>query len=276
MELRLRVVVLGIVLVGLGSVASAVAGDSDAEFEEVKSMPAAEANQAVAVDAEYVYAIDSHAIGKYDKETGEKVDEWSGGEEGRIHHLNSGVVVDGTLYCAHSNFPGVPMVSSIEMWDVETMEHTDSHAFGIYEGSATWIDYHDGDWWVVFAHYEGDGGLPNKGPEWTRLVRMDEKGRRKGGWAFPPELIERFRPYSNSGGAWGPDGRLYVTGHDAKEVYVLERPEAGATLQWVETLEFPGEGQGVAWDPAEPNVLYGIRRSEREIVAGELAEKAER
>jgi hypothetical protein len=34
------------------------------------------------------------------------------------------------LHCAHSNDPGVPTVSSIEMWDAKTLRHTGSHSFG--------------------------------------------------------------------------------------------------------------------------------------------------
>lgn len=254
---------------GLGQ-SSAGAQPQSLRFEEEGRFSAAEANQAVAVDDEHVYAIDNHTIGKYDKTTGEKVDQWSRGEDGRIHHLNSGIVIDDTLYCAHSNFPGIPMVSSVEMWDVETMTHAGSRPLGIYEGSATWVDRHDGSWWVVFAHYAGEGGVPGKGPKWTRLVRFDDHWRRTGGWAFPAPVIEQFRPYSNSGGAWGPEGRLYVTGHDATEVYVLERPAAGATLRLIDTLDFPGQGQGIAWDPSTPTVLYGIRRSDRTVVWARL------
>jgi hypothetical protein len=30
---------------------------------------------------------------------------------------------------------------------VATMEHVDTHSFGIHQGSATWVDRHDGSWW---------------------------------------------------------------------------------------------------------------------------------
>lgn len=253
-----------------GAAAPGVAQPQDLHFEEQERLSASEAHQAVAVDAHYVYAIDNQSIGKYEKASGERVDGWKGEENGPVRHLNSGVVIDDTLYCAHSNFPNVPMVSSIEMWEVDSMEHVGRHAFGLYKGSATWVDRRDGDWWVVFAHYEGEGGVEDKGPEWTALVRFDDEWRAKGGWGFPSEVIDRFRPYSNSGGAWGPDGRLYVTGHDAAEVYLLERPEAGGTLDYVNTIEFPGEGQGIAWDPSETGVLYGISRSQRQIVRASL------
>jgi len=239
----------------------------------IRQMTAPEAHQAVAVDADHVYAITNRAIGKYDKATGEQVDRWAGAEDGPIIHLNSGIVRSDTLFSAHSNYPGVPMASSIEMWDVQAMEHVGSHSFGIYQGSATWVDRHEGDWWVAFAHYgpktngEGpSGGVPGKGTTWTSLIRFSPDWQRRAAWTFPAEVIDRMRPYSTSGGAWGPDGRLYVTGHDRAEVYVLTLPEAGSTLQLEAMLPFPGEGQGIAWDPSDPDVLYGIRRDANEIV----------
>lgn len=246
-------------------------------FSLVDRLSAEEANQAVAVDANHVYAITNRKIGKYDKETGERVDGWAGAEDGPIIHLNSGVVIDDTLYCAHSNYPGTPMVSSIEMWDVRTMTHVGSHSFGIDQGSATWVDRRDGHWWVAFAHYGRrvhggpSGGMAGKGPDWTALVKYGPNWVRCEGFVFPTAVIDRMRPYSTSGGAWGPNDRLYVTGHDKTEVYVLALPSAGSTLRLLDTADFPGEGQGIAWDPARPDRLYGIRRSEREVVVTQMA-----
>jgi hypothetical protein len=247
-------------------------GQSDG-FSLRRTHPADEAHQAVAVDEEHVYAITNRAIGKYEKKTGNRVGGWSGPDDGPITHLNSGVVVGDTLYCAHSNYPGVPMVGSIEMWDPATMEHIGSHSFGIYEGSAAWVDFHDGHWWVAFVHYgrrvNGDGAagaVAGKGPDWSTLVAFDPDWSRREGYVFPTALVDRVRPYSFSGGAWGPDGHLYVTGHDSTTVYELRRPSAGSQLRFLETHDFPGEGQGIAWDPARPHVLYGIRRGDHEIV----------
>lgn len=54
---------------------------------------------------------------------------------------------------------------------------------------------------------------------------------------------------SNSGGSFGPDGWLYITGHDATEVYVMKLPSAGSILTWVATIWLPDiAGQGIAWD----------------------------
>src|SRR6185503_18479227 len=87
--------------------------------EELWRILAVEANQAVAVDADCLYAIGNHVIGKYDKKTGKRLAGWECENGKPLIHLDSGIVREGVLYCAHSNFPGLPMVSSIEMWDTE-------------------------------------------------------------------------------------------------------------------------------------------------------------
>ncbi len=143
------------IILTVASLLPAVAACADTAIED---MPAPEARQAVAVDADAVYAIDNRTIGKYDKRTGKRIRQWVGPEDGPIQHLNSGVVIEGRLYCAHSNYPHQPMTSSIEIWDADSLEHVGSHTFGIFAGSATWVDFHDGYWWVVFANYDTHGG----------------------------------------------------------------------------------------------------------------------
>lgn len=67
-------------------------------------------------------------------------------------------------------------------------------------------------------------------------------------WIFPDTLRQSFSPMSNSGGSFGPDGWLYITGHDAAEVYVLKLPNAGSTLIWVATIQAPdiaGQGKSI-------------------------------
>ncbi len=63
-------------------------------------MPAPEASQAAAADADFVYAIANDRIGKYERTTGRRV----GMSNGDAHHLNSGFFWQGRLYCAHSNY----------------------------------------------------------------------------------------------------------------------------------------------------------------------------
>ena len=245
-------------------------GPNHAAFEEVRRFATEEATQGVAVDADHFYAIANRRIGKYDKRSGERVDEWVGAADGPIIHLDSGIVRDGRLYCAHSNYPGVPMVSSIEIFDTETMDHVGSHSFGIFGGSATWVDWAEGHWWVAFGHYAGFGGVADQGPAWTNVVQFDESWRRVAGYVYPSDVVERFERMSNSGGTWGTDGQLYATGHDEGEVFVLSLPTAGSVLELREVLPVTAEGQGIAWDRGEPGTLYSIIRSRREVVVSKL------
>jgi len=261
-------------LAGLGA-AAAVAAEpggpaAGRRLVEVRRFAAAEARQGVAVDARHVYAIDDRALGKYDKRSGVRVAAWTAPEGGGFVHLNGGVVREGRILCAHSNYPGVPMLSSIESFDVETLAHVGSHAFGIFQGSATWLDWRDGSWLVAFANYAGRGGVPGRGPAWTSLVRFDASWRAQGGFGFPPEVVARFGTRSASGGAFGPGGLLYATGHDAREVYALRLPAAGGVLELVEVLPAPAAGQGIAWDPDEPGLLWMVEKGTRELVAARL------
>jgi hypothetical protein len=248
-------------------------GDAAAgrRFVPVRRFPAEEARQAVAVDVAHFYAIDDRRIGKYDKRTGLRVASWSAPEGSPIVHLNSGIVLGGRLLCAHSNYPALPMRSSIEIFDPARLAHAESQPLDVADGSATWIDRHGGGSWVAFANYAGRGGVPGRGPEETFVQRFDAGFRPLGRLAFPAEVVRRFGGRSNSGGAFGPDGLLYATGHDAPELYVLRAPTAGTALLLVEIVELPIAGQGIAFDPDEPDLLWTILRGSREVVVWRLA-----
>ena len=249
---------------------STAARASDA-IVELRRFDAPEAVQAVAIDDGHFYAISNSQIGKYDRNTGELQSRWQASDEYPLTHLNSGIVRDGRLYCAHSNYPKVPNTSSVEIWDTATLQHVGSHSFGIYEGSLTWIDWKDDSWWAVFAHYSGRqrDDPKERGHEWTSLVRFDAQWRRLEGWGFPAEVLARFAPNSCSGGVWGPHNALYCTGHDHKEVYRLTLPKAGSTLILTGTLPAPFTGQGIAWDRSGGE-FWGIDRPKRQVIAGRL------
>jgi hypothetical protein len=235
----------------------------------VRRYAASEAGQAVAVDATHFYAITNAKIAKYVKATGERVGEWIETPNGPIKHLNSGLVVDGRLYAAHSNYPETPMVSSIEIFDTATLKHVGSHSFAFGRGSATWIEMRDNAWWVVFANYAGKGGEPSRGPEYTTLVRYDRDWREQEAWAFPPAVIARWDGMSSSGGVWGKDGLLYTSGHHSTELYVLGLPKSGAVLDLVRIVPFESEGQGIAVD-RETGLLWSIQRKSREVLVSKL------
>lgn len=245
-------------------------------YEESVRFKAPEARQAVVADDHYFYVISNHDLGKYDRKTHERVAAWSCPEGEPLTHVNAGVLYQGRLYGAHSNFPGVPNASSVETWDPETLRHIGSISLGRTDGSLTWFDRRDGHWVVCFVHYGREGGEPGKGPEWTRLVEYDDDWKPTGrGWIFPNDLMKQLgaRGFSVSGGAFGPGGKLYVTGHDDAALYALEFPEAGSTLKWVYTVPVSTTGQAFDWDDSGDGTLYTINKPTREVVIGKVSEK---
>lgn len=241
-------------------------------YVDIRRFPAPEARQGVAADDEFLYVISNHALGKYRKDTGARVAAWECPPGQPLTHLNAGIVHGGRLYCAHSNYPGVPNLSSVEIWDTATMQHVGSHSFGRADGSLTWLDRRNGRWIACFVHYTGKGAEPGRGAEWTRLVEFDDDWRQTGGWAFPADLTQKLAAhgFSVSGGAFGPGRFLYVTGHDDTALYVLAMPEAGPTLKWVATIPISAQGQAFSWDPRDSNLLYTISKAGREVIAGRL------
>jgi hypothetical protein len=238
-----------------------------------------EANQGVAVDAEHFYGIGNFALVKHRKDTGERVAERIGLKGGPIVHYNGGHVVEGRLVLAHSNFPHLPMVSSLEIHDADTLALVRSHSFGIRLGSVTWAERREGFWWACFANYNARGGIPGFDQTWTYLGKFDDDWRMLESWVFPPEVVATWHDSSSSGGSWGDDGLLYVTGHDEPELYVLRLPTGGGSvLEYVTTIDVPFEGQSWAWDrsAAPRRVIYGISRRAKDIIAAEIPEVPER
>lgn len=253
--------------------ASAILQAAEPTSVVVNRFEAPEAVQAVAVDNTYFYAIANTKIGKYDKATGQLVQRWTASKSVPLIHMNAGIIVDEKLYCSHSNYPHFPEASSVEIFDTATLEHVANHSLGIYEGSLTWVDWHDDAWWAVFAHYSvkvNDDKFA-KPHTYTSLVKFDREWRRMAGWTFPSEVLDRLAPNSCSGGAWGPDGRLYCTGHDNGELFQLELPKAGSALVLKQIIPVEITGQGIAWDRSRPGTLYGIDRSKRQVVVSEVS-----
>ena len=82
--------------------------------------------------------------------------------------------------------------------------------------------------------------------------------------------VKRFASNSSSGGAFGPGGQLFVTGHDARELYVLDLPESGEELLWRATIPISATGQAFAWDRSEAGVLYSIERGTQEVIVSRI------
>lgn len=279
-----------------------LADDAALTFVEVARFDVPKANQGVAVDEHYFYAVDNTVITKHDKQTGNEVArwQWTGDpDKNPVIHLDGGTVVDGKLYGAHSNYSEWPMTSSIEVWDVNTMEHIGTHSFGIQWGSCTWVDWHNDSWWACFANYDAkkahpdpnDPGAYNVAPgdeasrksvqlpygykRNTTVVQFNKDWQFVEAWVLPPEILtnEHTGDMSNSGGSWGPDGYLYLTGHDPAEVHRCKLPQAGSVIELVDTIplrktdtpqsiaDVSIRGQGIAWDRSRDVYLYGIIRA---------------
>lgn len=239
--------------------------------ELLRSYDAPEATQGVAADDAALYAIGNSEIGRYDKASGHKTGAWAG-DPAVFPHLNSCAAIGRELVCASSNYPATPMQSTVEVFDRRSLRHRRSIALGRQGGSLTWLTRRDGAWWACFANYDGKGGEPGRDHRATLLVEFDDAWRRLRVWRFPASVLERLAPKSASGGVWGEHGLLFVTGHDAPELYVLRAPPDGDVLEHVATIAAPIEGQAIALDPHDPRRLYGVRRASRQIVAVRLPE----
>ena len=220
----------------------------------------------MAVDGEHFYAITNAAIGKYRKDNGERVGEWKETKEGHIKHLNAGLILDGKLWCAHSNYPEMPMKSSVEVFDPKTMQHLESIDLTDAGGSLTWVDRRDGEWFACFAQYAKTGD-----PGRTRVLRFDTQWQKTGELEFPPEMITKFGKNSSSGGSFGPNRHLFITGHDAQELYVLDFPVTGDVWTWRTAIPISAHGQAFAWDRSEPGVLYSIDRKTHEVIVSRVS-----
>lgn len=228
---------------------------------EVKLFPH-KVTQGVAVDGTYFYAISNTRIEKCDKGTGKVLVAWQADRkldaQKRFTHLNSGVVIEDKLYCAHSRYPIAPNDCSVEVFDVkgEKLEHLETIRMPYKHGSLTWIDRsRDGAWWMCYAHY----GKNNSSTKLIKYHYREGKFMEQASYSFPAEVVANWGSMSCSGGSWGPDGKLYTTGHDHSEAYVLELGPSGK-LKHVRTEKNMGfYGQGIAWDRStEEGTLWGI------------------
>lgn len=259
----------GLMMAGCGSTADVSLPAGAGPARTLRRFRAPEASQAVAVDGRAFYAIGNTVVAKYDKRTGRQIGLWRAGTGSAIRHLNSGIVAGGQLYCAHSNYPNVPMVSSIEVFDVRRMAHLRSVPLPDGFGSATWIDRHEDGWWVAFAHYAGKGGVPGKGPQATTLIRFSDAWEVRQRLSFPAEVVERWEAMSSSGGVAVAPHRFVTTGHDRPELYVVELRPGSDQLVLRAIVPIESGGQGVALDRQRRH-LYSVQRRTGEVLVSSL------
>lgn len=222
-------------------------------WQTVREFAAPEAIQAAAADEQFVYAIASEEIAKYDRVTGKRI----ALSTGDAKHLNSGFLWQGKILCAHSNYPRLPERSEIKVLDPNTMQLSTFHDFGNYGGSLVWVIRNEGHWWCNFARYG------NQNAE-TVLAKFNDNWEEQGRWTYPESVIRHLGTYSLSGGLWLGE-ELLVTGHDKQELYRLRLPETGTVLEFIGREEIPFTGQGFAVDPASGG-LVGISRAKRKVI----------
>jgi hypothetical protein len=220
------------------------------------------ATQAAAATDAQVFAVSSTTVAVYDRATGKLV----GTSDGKAQHLNSAFVWKGKVYCAHSNYPNMPEASEIRVFDPQTNKLTVYHDFKDPPGSLVW-NVHDGmNWWCCFAHYQKDNAK-------TILVKMTDEFKEVQRWTFPKKVVDDWDAMSASGGIWEvpsarPEGlgdTLLVSHHHYKVLYRLRVPKDGKELEFVEALECPFPGQGIAADP-KTGGLVGIDRGAKKVV----------
>ena len=62
-----------------------------------------------------------------------------------------------------------------------------------------------------------------------------------------------------------------ITGHDNFETYVLEFPNKGVTLKWVDTIPVGSYGQGIAYEKdGKSEFIYGIIKKESKVVVTKI------
>ena len=225
---------------------------------------AADASQGVAAGLQHFFAVDNAVLAKHDVRSGRLLDRWAGPPDGPIRHMNSCLADRGRLWCANSNYPQTPMGSSVEVFDMATLNHVASHSLGMRdEGSLTWFDRYRTGWIAGFSHYDKNGGVGFKDHSFSSVVTFDAQWRRTGGWLLPAGVLERMAPYASSGGAIGPDGWLYLLGHDRPEMYVVGRPAMGPSLVHIATIALEAEGQAFSWAKNGRRVVFAIDRKLR-------------
>lgn len=200
--------------------------------------------QGVAVSNKYIFVIETKKISKYDKKSLKLLQDI----DLSFDHANGGKVIDTKLYI----FNNPANKNTLEIFDLD-LKHKKSLNIKL-DGSITWIDYFENNWWGMNAHYLHNGHK-------TRLILFDNNFNIKKQWKLPDKIIKRIYPYSISGGQYNKLNKLlYITGHDKKEIYVIK---VNNILELVGIIYVPFTGQGISW---YDNKLYGINRKNKTVI----------
>jgi hypothetical protein len=240
-------------------------------LEQIGEFVVPEANQGVGVDTRYFYAVDNYVIGKYEKKTGKLVKRWQGDQRGPIVHLDSAMVMNGKIYAAHSNYPDWPddeLAGDLRRRDHGAHRHAQlRYSVGFaYVGGLARRSLVDDLRELRSPARAGQDAVRTQGEHGHGEAHKDFRPLQS--WTMPKAILDRFGDMSNSGGSWGPDGYLYLSGHDPAELYRMRLPKAGSVLELVDIIPMNIRGQGIAWDRSQPGVIYGIIRATSKERAG--------
>ena len=95
-----------------------------------------------------------------------------------------------------------------------------------------------------------------------------------GAWSLAQHLASPFNQHrSNQMFTVFPDGSLFITGHDAPTLFVLQFPKMGAVMELVDTIPISAQGQAFAFDPTDGNVLYSISRKTQEVIVSRITKR---
>ncbi|NDC54614.1 MAG: endonuclease [Planctomycetia bacterium] len=225
-------------------------------YTAVAALASPHATQAAAAGEHVIYAISSTAVARYDRRSGRLIDVADGAG---ARHLNSGFLLGGRLFLAHSNYPHTPPESDIRALDPAGDHLEVFHRFVDPPGSLVWCIVNDGVWWCCFARYGRDNRR-------TVLIEYADGGleREVRRFRFPAVVVDDWDDMSASGGIWAGD-TLLVSHHHHRVLYRLALPTTGDELRLVETLTCPFPGQGIAAD-ASSGGLVGIDREHLRVL----------
>jgi hypothetical protein len=114
--------------------------------------------------------------------------------------------------------------NSTEIVDIAPLQHLKSHLVGTSSGWFNWLDRR-GDsggkrLLTTTGHSAGQASdvVSDQETAGTVIVKMEDDFRIAQSWVLPASLLMRLAPMSNSSDSWGPDSRLYLSGHDRAEL----------------------------------------------------------
>ena len=211
--------------------------------------------QGVIVDKNFYYLVYSKGILKFNIKTNQfnKSTKYNK----NLKHLNGGIIYNNMLYLTNNPKNGK---NSLEIFDKE-LNYITSIKLDKLKGSLTWIDFYKGYFFGLLAYYKDE-------VKKTRIVKFDNQFNIIKQWKIPKSILNRLYPNSISGGQFNKtSGILFLTGHDKKEIYLMN---LNNNLKYIKTLKTSIAGQGISFDKNNDKYLWGIDRKNNKIIKSHI------